>query len=202
MARGRKPQPAAVKEARGNPGRRPVKRAAEAAVKDLAGYPDWLDVTKFAAKDQRAIAALALAAWRHLQAELQTLRLLKTTDAYTLGRFCQYHAEWVHATRVLAAEGYWYERKLGTGETAKLPHPAARMRRDAMMALKDLGDAMGLTPSARLRLTQQLANGLPGGQPGLPLDGTSEGKTPVEAPAPNEQPAMGGEGPLRTGFLN
>ena len=205
MARGRKAQPAAVKEARGNPGRRPIRREAEAAVNDLAGYPDWLDVTRFAKADRNKIAALAIAAWRHLQGELQTLRLLKTTDAYTLGRFCQYHAEWVYATRVLAAEGYWYERVLGTGETAKLPHPAARMRRDAMSALKDLGDAMGLTPSARLRLTQQLAQGLPGGhQAGLPLESGDQAKDtpPAARREAGGEPKLGGEGPLRTGFLN
>ena len=204
MARGRKAQPAAVKEAKGNPGRRPIRREAEALVLDLGGHPDWLDLSDYAAEDRAEIGALAIAAWAHLQQQLQTLRLLKTTDTYTLGRFCQYHAEWVYATRVLAAEGYWYERVLGTGETAKLPHPASRMRRDANAAMKDLGDAMGLTPQARMRLAQQMANPI-GKQGGLDLDGARAPSSPGKTPASREgggKPSSGGVGPTRPGFLN
>jgi P27 family predicted phage terminase small subunit len=207
MARGRKPQPAAVKEAKGNPGRRRIPKAAEEQAPDLGTVPAWLDTSAHAPKDGQEIAALAVETWRRLQPLATGMKLLKATDEWTLGRFCQYQAEWVHFTRVLAAEGYWYEKVQGNGETAKLPHPASRARRDAERSLQSLGEAMGLTPAARLRITQQLVQALPS-QPGLPLDGDEAGaqKGGSRRPASREaggSPLMGGEGQaMKPGFLN
>lgn len=202
MARGRKAEPAELKAAKGNPGRRRISKAQDDVLADLGGAPSWLDVSKRSRADGKAIARLAIETWQKLQPLAVSMKLLKATDEWALGRFCQYMAEWTHFKNVLAEKGYWYEKEQGNGATAMLPHPAARARLEAERALKDLGDAMGLTPSARMRITQQLAQSLPP-QPGLP---GMEGAVARDQPAPRGSeaggmPEFGGAG-LKPGFLN
>lgn len=198
MARGRKAQPAAVKEAKGNPGRRRIARTADDAARELAGAPPaWLDMSDVGTPLAADMSKIAREVWTSLHADLVRLKLLRSTDENAFGRYCQYMAEWIHFTRVLLTEGYTYRRMLGTGEEALLPHPATKARHTANQALIALGDAMGLTPAARQRIQQQMAQVLPAAQPGLDLEGKS-GAAKGEA---RGKPLAGGSGPFRAGFL-
>lgn len=162
MARGPKPEPAAVKRAKGNPGRRPI--ADDNPSKDdqfhpdeLGAVPAWLSTRSQRTARAKQITDLAETIWRALYADLVRMRLLKTTDENAFGRYCRYMAEWVFYTRTLDKEGMWYATNSDFAGELKRPHPAMRFRKDAEQALKDLGESMGLTPAARQRILAQLS---------------------------------------------
>jgi P27 family predicted phage terminase small subunit len=201
MARGRKAQPAAVKEARGNPGRRRIPKAAAVEERDLGGYPDWLDTSAVGTERAIAISALAIEAWRRLKPDLERMKLLKATDGDAFARYCRYLGEFVYFTRYLDEHGATYEAKAGTGETLWRPRQENRIRKDCEQALKDLGDSMGLTPAARLRIVQQLA-AAPGQQPNLPLGEQAKGNPATANREAGGKPFSGGAGPIRAGLLN
>jgi P27 family predicted phage terminase small subunit len=179
MARGRRPQPEAVKAAKGNTGRRPSRNPPVATVEPSGSggrLPGWLDTQKRVRKvaAQRA-SKLAGEIWAFLQPELSRMNLVKSTDDIALGRFCRYMAEWIEYTHVLDQEGTFYITSSPHVGELRRPHPAFKQRKDIEGHLKDLGDVLGLSPSARQRLMMQLANhnGLNPQQP--PFPSTSEG---------------------------
>lgn len=176
MTRGRRPAPEAVREAKGNTQRRPVRRTgAKVDAKAAEGtLPGWLD-TKRSIKKVAAEEATKLTGevWARLQPELTRMNLLKATDEFTLGRFCRYMAEWTAYTHILDREGTFYITSSPHVGELRRPHPAFKQRKDVEQSLKDLGDVLGLSPAARQRLMLQLASGgldnrLPGSAPGQP----------------------------------
>jgi P27 family predicted phage terminase small subunit len=195
MARGRRPAPEAVREAKGNTQRRPaVKRTgADIEAAPASGtLPGWLD-TKKRIKRVAAEEATKLTGdiWAKLQPELARMNLVKATDEMALGRFCRYMAEWIVYTHILDREGTFYTTSSPHIAELRRPHPAFKQRKDVEQHLKDLGDVLGLSPAARQRLQLQLANntGL-GSQPGQP------------GAAPGAQPQEGGDQlpiPMATG---
>ncbi len=181
--RGRRAAPAAVREAKGNTQRRPrsERTGAEVELKPAgATLPGWLE-TKRHIKRVAAEEATALSGqiWAFLQPELSRMNLVKATDDIALGRFCRYMAEWIVYTHILDREGTFYITSSPHVGELRRPHPAFKQRKDIEQHLKDLGDVLGLSPSARQRLLLQLANS----------NGLSS--TPGAAPA-DQLPGLGG----------
>ena len=89
---GRRPQAPELKEARGNPGKRPVKKVTPRVVATQIALkrPSWVS------------DALAKRVWNQLQAALHFLR---ESDAQVFGRYCVYLADWVTATKEITATG-------------------------------------------------------------------------------------------------
>lgn len=159
MARGRKAQPAELKRLKGNPGNRPIAAAPVEQPDDLTDVPAWLTTADLGTDAAKRISALAVSIWRSLHGDLTKLKLLKSTDENAFGRYCRYMAEWIEHTRTIDRDGAWYVTSSEHVGELRRPHPAVRFRKDVEQALKDLGESMGLTPSARQRIFQQLAAG-------------------------------------------
>ena len=182
--RGRRAQPEAVKAAKGNTGRRPTpaSRPSVDAAPASGTLPTWLQTKKRIRKAAAERATdLAGEIWAKLQPELARMNLVKMSDEMALGRFCRYMAEWIVYTDILDKEGTFYITTSQFAGELRRPHPAFKQRKDVEQHLKDLGDVLGLSPSARQRLQLQLANnqGLgatPGahGQPGAGANGDSQ----------------------------
>ncbi|RIK91757.1 MAG: phage terminase small subunit P27 family [Proteobacteria bacterium] len=195
MTRGRRPEPSAVKKAKGNPGRRRIVDAAPSSGIDAAALtapPAWLDTS--AAVDSaaaRETSALAQKIWNELLPDLQRMQLVQATDKNALARYCRYAAEWVYYTRTIDREGAYYTTSSEHVAEIRRPHPAMRFRKDCEQALKELGETMGLNPAARQRLFQQLA--AMGKQPALPGVGD-------DAAAPSPAPSSDAAAPV--GFLS
>lgn len=187
---GRRSQPAAVKEAKGNPGRRRIARGAAQAdgaiaePKASAGkLPDWIDTRKrVRTKDGKVrahrISTLAERIWNFAHPELVRLNLVKSLDEIALGIYCRAVAEYVDCTDTIDREGASYVTSSAHVADIRRPHPAVRQRKEAYQVIKEQGEVLGMNPAARQRLFQALLNRagqlpLPGheGAPAQPADG-------------------------------
>ena len=162
MTRGRRPEPEAIKAAKGNTGRRAVRKSPVATVEPKSSgsrLPGWLDTQKRIRKVAAERASkLTGEIWGYLQPELSRMNLVKATDDIVLGRFCRYMAEWIEYTHVLDQEGTFYITSSPHVGELRRPHPAFKQRKDIEQHLTNLGDVLGLSPAARQRLMLQLAN--------------------------------------------
>lgn len=204
---GRRPKPAAVAKAQGNPGRRPLKKklaaekaavpAAETAI-EKPSPSIWLEtLRKHKKRDGKAIAEAAEAVWAKLYPELKQIKLLRSTDENAFARYCVYMAEWQHFTNILYADGFTYKTDSDHVTGLRRPHPAFRFRKDTEQMLRDMEDRFGLTPAMRQRIQLQLANALPGDLPGKTSADEGSGEA---AKQPDAVPQRGG-GELPLGFL-
>lgn len=147
--RGPAPESAAVKMAKGNSGRRPIKTAAmedevdEAlegidAGRQVIEPPTWLN------EDGKKI-------WGEIAPRLSSMNILKSVDANTFGRYCQDFGRWVHLQKVLDVEGTTYESESPHGKYTR-SHPAfmqaERLNRSMMM----MESSFALNPADRQRL--------------------------------------------------
>lgn len=147
--RGPAPEPAAVKKAKGNSGRRPIAtaeieaeayKAADEAVTGPAGIqpPEWLN------DDGRKI-------WENLAPRLSAMKILQGIDAHTFARYCQDFGRWVKLQQLLDEEGTTYESESPHGKYTRA-HPAFmqadRLNRSLMM----LESNFALNPADRQRL--------------------------------------------------
>lgn len=210
MTRGRKPDPAAIKRAKGNPGRRPIHEPEDlpidetengeeqpaATLPDGAMPPAWLDTSELNTPEAKEISAWAVQIWRELYPNLVQLKLLKSTDANAFGRYCRYMAEWIKYTRQIDREGATYTSSSEHVTELKRPHPAVRFRKDVEQHLKDLGESMGLTPASRQRIMMALA----GAQGRLPFGG--ESKPPPDQPDEKKKPDFADDSGGPIGLLN
>lgn len=169
--RGRNPQPAAIKEAKGNPGKRPI--AKETDIRDLAkGAPNWLT------------DKAALAIWAELHGELTRIKLLRATDANAFARYCRNVAHWIAVTKVLAEEGDTYVTETKHGTMRRI-NPSFIIQERIERRLVDAEDRLGLNPAARQRILQQMASSAQ--QLQLPIEGSEAGKgndAPRRPPSP------------------
>lgn len=174
--RGPAPQPAAVKEAKGNPGKRKIetaeieKEANEAAalgepVNEGPQPPEWLN------EEGRRV-------WNELAPRLTAMKILQIVDATTFGRYCQTFGTWVKLQHVLDEEGTTYESESPHG-TYQRSHPAFNQADRLNRTLIQMESGFGLNPADRQRLfavRAQAANA-----PGLfdKPSGSSDGKAPA-----------------------
>lgn len=193
--RGPKPEPAAVKDAKGNPGRRRVGRdqvtegeaKATAATPAAVSHPSWLD-------------KVGLEIWGRLAPRLMGQKLLTQLDAEAFARYCDNYARWLKARRAVNRHGETYVTESAHGKMRRLDPRfivLSRLERELQAAEA----SFGLNPAERQRIFAQRAAGAGGGQANLPLGGDEGRPQPpaTAAPAPAPVPSA----PTRAvNFLN
>jgi P27 family predicted phage terminase small subunit len=185
--RGRKSEPAELKEAKGNPGRRALAKPGEVAEIPVltGGAPDQLNA------DGKRI-------WAEIVPQLAHIRLVRDTDRSVLARYCDSLAEYWAVTKRLRDRrkgrggGYTYEaEKIGGGTMLRL-NPLFTVQDRLHRRLESLEDRLGLNPRARQEILYRLANA--GMQGSLPLGGEAE-----QPPAPAAGSPVGFLGGLPDG---
>lgn len=144
--RGPKPEPAAVKAAKGNPGRRnigsdPVDETVQAATKAAPGKiepPKWLKKE-------------GLGIWKRIAPRLVSLKLLTQTDADTFARYCRNYARWLKMQSRLDEMGEIYEIETASG-TVRRADPAYMIGDRLERQLVTAEAVFGLNPAERQRI--------------------------------------------------
>lgn len=140
MKRGPKPDPAPVKMAKGNPGRRRI--GADPAIgtpeTGVASPPAWLKGD-------------GLMVWRRLAPNAARLKLLTPVDGESFARYCRNLARWLKMQNVLDKEGETYESESAHGKL-KRAHPAFLIA-DRLGRMLECQEAVfGLNPAERQRI--------------------------------------------------
>lgn len=139
--RGPRPQPAALRLLKGNPGKRPIKP--EPKISHLyAPPPDYLD-------------ADARAEWSTIGPELVKLELLGRLDHTAFAFYCGLVSLFKKELRLLMADhqAAAMDIQIGAGMTSLSRTPSARRRAlDYLAQLKVLWGRFGLTPADRTAL--------------------------------------------------
>jgi P27 family predicted phage terminase small subunit len=143
--RGPAPEPAAVKKAKGNSGRRPIQTAEMENLVENVGAasgemapPDWLNE-----EGQKV--------WEYLAPKLLAMRILQKIDTLTFGRYCQDFGRWVMLSNTLNEEGTTYESESPHG-TYKRAHPAFMQADRLNRSLMAMEGGFALNPADRQRL--------------------------------------------------
>lgn len=160
MTRGAPPIPAAVKQARGNPGRRPIN---EREPKPAVGLPPC---PPYFGDDGRRL-------WGQLGAALLKLGVLTTIDGTALELLCTAYEDWRKARQVIETQGWTYETNTAHGVIVR-QRPEVQQADAARKTLRALLSDFGLTPSSRSRLVA-----MPPGE--LPLGPGTEAKDEFES---------------------
>lgn len=145
--RGPKPEPAAIKEAKGNPSRRKV-----------GSDPAVDNTTNTAIKPPAWLKGDALRVWKRLAPRIAAMKLLTQTDAETFGRYCRNMARWLKLQKRLDDVGEFYEVETASG-TVRRADPAF-MLSDRLDRLLSSAEAnFGLNPAERQRIFAARAAG-------------------------------------------
>lgn len=174
--RGRKPEPAAVQAAKGNPGKRTRKTLADVVeVADLGdGTPAHLSET-------------AKKFWARIAPELKRVNIAKQSDRNVLERYCETLAAWwaVELKYRGKPKVYWTESQ--HGKMKRIEPELVLHHRNAQLLLA-YEDRLGLSPAARQNILRGMAAQaqLPLGNPNeSPTDGaTTEGGEPAGPGSP------------------
>ena len=143
--RGRKSEPAEVKEAKGNPGRRPTGVVSTEDLPTLAGDAP-VELTEAGRK-----------IWLRLVPPLRQMNLIRVTDEAAVARYCNHMARFWELTQALEDEGgEYYETDSAHGRMLRV-HPAFRVRQAIEMRLEALEDRIGLSPRSRQEIMYRLS---------------------------------------------
>lgn len=180
MARGPKPQPAAVKLQRGSSRRRVADDAlGGAGHAGAVAAPAWLK-------------GEALKIWASKASALTSAKLLAETDATAFGRYCRNLADWLRYKAVLDEKGDTYSVTTASGLVIR-PRPEFLMADRVERQLLAAEDRFGLNPAERQRIYAARAS--------RPEAGDLFGGPRAENPAtPAAEPARPAQGPI--GLLN
>lgn len=127
--------PTALKEARGNPGKRalnPDEPQIEAALPDA---PAWLDPD-------------ALERWSIIAPQLERYGLLTRIDADALAAYCQVWARWKKAEQAIAQYGQVIKTTAGNA----VQSPYVGIANKALTHVRAFESEFGMTPSSRSRV--------------------------------------------------
>lgn len=145
MARGRKTEPAEIKQAKGNPGRRKIVTTPDAAPQMGNRPPEEL-------------WAAGKRIWNQLAPDLMALKFLRSTDRPAFTRYCEHLAKWWELTRDLRKEGETYMSKSEHNPDGMMRvNPKFLIRERIEKRLEALEDRFGLSPAARQQILQRLA---------------------------------------------
>ncbi|MBS7698761.1 MULTISPECIES: phage terminase small subunit P27 family [unclassified Chelatococcus] len=178
--RGPKPEPASVKLAKGNSGRRPI--GADPVIIDDSGAnvapPAWLKGD-------------ALATWQRTAPRVASMKLLGPLDAEPFARYCQNFARWVKMQKILDKDGEFYESESQHGKLKRI-EPAFAIADRLEKHLASAEDRFGLNPAERQRIfAARAATGAPGDL----FDRPSSPQKPADQadgePAPKSKSAIG-----------
>ena len=136
--RGPKPKPTELKLALGNPGKRklPTDQPKPNKSKRVPTAP-------------KELGKVGKAAWRRLAKVLHPLGLLTDADLDRLLMYCEAYEEFVEATELIQREG-----RVAFSEKTGNPylHPAVGIKNAALSRMRQYGNDLGLSPSARVGL--------------------------------------------------
>lgn len=139
--RGRKPHPTRLQVLRGNPGRRPLNP--DEPQLPVAG-DDFDTVPELLAPDD-----VAAAEWRRLAPLLREARIITQADRNALIAACQ---QWsVYQDALVQAPKH--RRVLRSPNDYPIPNPFIPIANKALVHCERLWESLGLTPSARARVT-------------------------------------------------
>lgn len=172
MARGRRPDPPAVKELRGNPGKRPIPKAAAAGPSgELGKAPAQLKT------------AAAKRLWDEVGAELLRLNFLRPSDRPAFARYCETLARYWDVTQRMGKGGEVYTTSSQHGTMERI-HPLFMVQERLARRLESMEDRFGLNPQARQQYLLRMAQAqmpLFGATP-EPSKGDAGETLPAEAP--------------------
>lgn len=185
---GRRGQSPAVKKAKGNPGRRKMVNEPAAPVTPAASVssppvgidtmPKWIDTAQAVAKRKptsgkaRAtyMTELTRGVYEFIAPELSRMNLVKLIDIPALAIYCRAFAEYIASIIELDRDGMTYSTNSPHSGTLHRLHPATRMRKDALQTMKEQSEMLGITPMARYRLFQYMADASKGALPRDPIE--------------------------------
>ena len=131
---GPNPEPAALKELKGNPGKRPIKEEPRPTMK--------------APKPPADLKGEAFAEWSRVVPELDRIGLLSVVDRAYLVGYCEAWASFCEAREELNENGV-----LVTGRDGGLVrNPAAIVMKDSLDMMLKYGAKFGLSPADRAKL--------------------------------------------------
>lgn len=147
-ARGPRPTPTSILEARGS--RRATRNKSEPRpAKGRPACPEWL-------------SAETKLVWDQVSEKLEQMGVLTTADGGALERYCTMIVQWRQCQAFLAKHGAVYPIKSGTGVTKCLaPFPQVAIAARLSLALTRLEAEFGLTPSSRTRVQVDVGTGVP-----------------------------------------
>lgn len=139
MPAGRKPKPVELKVLQGNPGKRPLPKAASSATprRRTPPPPDWLP-------------EMGRAEWSRVGRILNKLHVLTDADVTALAAYCDAYCRWRDARKAIEDEGM----TTTTGAGNLKAHPATVVVHQAMTEMRQFMVEFGLTPSSRTRVSQ------------------------------------------------
>ncbi len=135
-ARGPAPKPTALRKLEGNPGKRALPKNEPQPEIGVAECPAWL-------------SADAQAEWQRVAPELARLGILALIDAMTLAAYCEAFSRWKQAVEMMGKDGIVFVTVAGY----VAQHPAVGIANKAMAEMLKFGRELGLTPSARGRMS-------------------------------------------------
>ena len=134
--KGRKPTPTRLKIVRGNPGKRPLNKNEPKPTQKLPACPAFLDR---AAKRE----------WKRLAPDLTEIGLLTAADMAIFAGYCAAYSTFTQAQTKLREHG----RMVRAANGEPKPSPWLRIANQAQDQIFKVSGELGLTPSARVRLT-------------------------------------------------
>jgi P27 family predicted phage terminase small subunit len=129
------PVPFIVRKLRGNPGKRPLRKAPQPAILPKCPEPpEWLH--EYAKQE-----------WWRTAPELHVLGLLSSVDVACLAAYCASYAMWRQASEEL-------DTLVFTSQAGVRRHPLIKVVADAASDMVRYAGEFGLTPVARSRIAQ------------------------------------------------
>lgn len=165
---GRTPKSDELREAQGNPGRRPIG----------SGDPVQDTLPGFSEDAPPELNEAGQRIWQELVPLLQQLRFIRRTDKAVLPRYCNALARYWELEAQIRQRGPTYETESRHGRMERI-NPALRAQDLIDRRLESMEDRLGLNPRARQQIIQALANSAVGS---LPLDATTTSDTPKRSP--------------------
>ena len=174
--KGRRSQSAAVRAAKGDPGKRIPAKATEPETPNAAPV-----VLPTIGPMPRELTKQGKAVWNLLAPQLLQAKFLHPTDRISLVRYCDTVAEYWKVTRELRVKKYTYwAKKVGGGKLLRF-NPLFVVQDRLARRLDTLESAFGLTPRSRQEIMYRLSNLTPG----LPLAPPDPSPADPGAPAPD-----------------
>lgn len=176
----RRAQPAAVKQAKGNPGRRKIADESDLAKPDRSPARTFAPPARF--KGMRRLL------WKQLVPQLVELRLLRTTDLPAFERYVGFLAKWRDAEKLLE------KAKLVQVTSSEHVQNMERVSKALMVSvmldkrLSEIEDRFGMNPAARQSLLMKMA----AAQPSLPFGQQGKDNKPADQPAAVTPPPSAG----------
>ncbi|HYI31407.1 MAG TPA: P27 family phage terminase small subunit [Bradyrhizobium sp.] len=134
------------KAARGNPGKRPIRKVRPVRIRRATlARPSWLT------------DKVAIAVWAKLQDGEGAIHFLRASDVHMFGRYCVYMANWIEANREIKKSGGAVYETTSAHVDMKRINPWFVVRSRLEDDLVKHEEKLGLTPLDRQRIVVQLA---------------------------------------------